>query len=233
MTGHSERAGQPFAMNAEEAARLAREVQKLGFDSARTVVDRFVELFGRFCATIGNDPSGIGQRIGGAGPAVRIHSGNSGSPRIQSDMQRTTESYLSIIGQLSDASLLFLDAARSWGSPAPTPDAALVLPDIAPGGWSSARLWLHNTTASTVTNLRPWSPGLAGHAGDALPLRAVTFSPERIERLDSGESREVVVAIRPGEAAVPGAYHGQVLIERLPEAVFPLAVRVVPRSPSW
>ncbi len=232
MSYDSERAGQPFPVDADEAARLAREVQKLGFDSARAVVDRFVELFGHFCATIGNDPTGLGRRTTGAG-ALRMHPGRNGYPGPQPDVRRAMDSYLSMVNQLGDAGLQFLDTARSWNSVAPKTESALVLPDVAPGGSSSARLWLHNTTRSSVVNVRPWAPGLAGHAGDSLPQEAVTFSPQRIERLDPGESREVVVMVRPGDAALPGAYHGQVLVERIPDAAFPLMIQVVPVSPTW
>ena len=38
--------GEPFA-GAADAARLVQEVQNLGFDAARTIVERFVEVFAR------------------------------------------------------------------------------------------------------------------------------------------------------------------------------------------
>ena len=47
--------GDPFGANAAETARLVREVQDLGFDAARTIVDRFAALFSQFAAGTGGD----------------------------------------------------------------------------------------------------------------------------------------------------------------------------------
>ena len=43
----------PFTTGAAEAARLVQEVQELGFQTARTVVERFAELFTQFAAANG------------------------------------------------------------------------------------------------------------------------------------------------------------------------------------
>ena len=63
--------GWPFAVDAEEAARLARDVQDLGFEAAQTVVDRFVEMFGQYCATVMNERSAGGRER----PGVRAGHG--------------------------------------------------------------------------------------------------------------------------------------------------------------
>lgn len=138
------------------------------------------------------------------------------------------DSYLAILGRLNETSLLFLDRARSWGAPPPGVDG-LVIPDVAPGGRSSARMWLHNTTTSAVANLRPWARRPVNHARDRLPAGALAFSPPRIARLEAGGSQEILVTVRLAGDTPPGPYHGQVLVEGLPDAAFPIMVRVLPR----
>jgi hypothetical protein len=141
------------------------------------------------------------------------------------------DSYLAILGRLNETSLMFFDTARSWGAPSPA-DAGLVMPDVAPGGRSSARMWLHNTTTAAVADVRPWARRLVSHAGDRLPAGAVAFAPDRIARLDAGQSREILVTIDLAGKAAPGPYHGQVLVEGLPDAAFPITARVLPRAPG-
>ena len=220
--------GWPFAVDAEEAARLAKDVQDLGFEAARTVVDRFVAMYGEFYATVMNEAF-QGRKSGpSAGPSAGAGSNGGGYQRMQSDMQRMTDSYLAILGRLNETSLMFFDTARTWGVRSPAVES-LVIPDVAPAGRSSARMWLHNTTTSAVANVRPWTRRLVSHTGARLPAAAVAFSPKRIDRLDAGESQEILVTVHVDDDAAPGPYHGQVLVEGLPDAAFPIVARVVPR----
>ncbi len=217
--------GDPFTTGAAEAARLARVVQDLGFDTARTIVERFVEIFAQFATTNGSTD---GRRPnGGGGQPFRSGASDVQMRALQSDMQRAADAYVAVLGQLNDAGLRFLDATR-WWEPAPTEQGELRLPDVAPGGRASARLWLHNTTASPATDLRPWCPGLASHTGASLPATAVTCAPDRIGRLGPDESGEILVTVAIGEDAAPAAYHGQLLVDGLPDVVFPLRARVLP-----
>jgi len=227
----------PFAAGAADAARLVREVQDLGFDAARTIVERFVEIFAQFAAA--NGGARAPRQSSGGTPA----SGLSGSDRsartmqsnmqsnmqsdMQSDMQRAADAYVAILGQLNEAGLRFLDATTRCWQPSGAEQGELLLPDVAPGGRASARLWLHNTTASAAADLRPWCPGLASHTGASLPATVVTCAPARIDRLDPDASREILVTVAVGEDASPGAYHGQLLVDGLPDVVFPLRVRVL------
>ena len=64
----------------------------------------------------------------------------------------------------------------------------------------------------------------------SLPATAVTCAPGRIDRLDPDASREILVTVAVGEDARPGAYHGQLLVDGLPDVVFPLRVRVLPND---
>lgn len=226
--------GDAFAASSADAARLAKDVQDLGFATARTIVERFVDMFAQFAGTTSDAGTANGGGTGAgpsAGAATRSPfwlGGSDASMRnLQADMQQATDAYLSLMSQFSEASLRFFDTTRWWQAPTEAHDD-LLLPQVAPGGRASARLWLHNTTASTASGLRPWCPGLSTHSGAALAATALTCQPERIDRLDAGESSEVLVTVAVPEDAAPGTYHGQLLVEGLPDVVFPVRVRVRP-----
>ena len=241
----------PFPPGAAEAARLAREVQDLGFEAARTIVERFVEIFDQFATT--NGRAGTGRRNGDSGDGgwqqwrwrwrwrwrtgvrlVGIGRAPCGprSPTCNGRPRPTS----AMLGQLNEAALGFLDASRWfdptrwWEPPAAEQGDLLRLPDVAPGGRASAHLWLHNTTASAAVDLRAWCPGLASHSGASLPATAVTCAPEKIDRLEAGASRQILVTVAVGEDAPAGTYHGQLLVDGLPDVVFPLRARVVPAA---
>jgi len=215
--------GDAFSASAAEAARLAREVQGLGFDAARTVVERFVEMFAEFTAASGNGGAAAPGR--GWIPPFWL-GGTDGSMRqMQSDMLRASDAYLAVLSQLNEASMRFFTAGR-WWEPQKAGGDDVSLPDVAPGGRASSRLWLHNTTSATANGLRPWSPGLTSPSGADIPSTAVTCQPERIDRLEPGSSRELVITVAVDEGATPGTYHGQLLVDGQPDIVFPLRVSV-------
>lgn len=233
--------GDAFAAGAADAARLAKEVQDLGFATARTIVERFVDLFAQFAGTgSGAAASGDGAPGGGADANADANAnanaksapfwlgGSDGSMRkLQADMAQAGDTYLSLMNQFSEASLRLFDTTR-WWQPSSAEHDDLLLPQVAPGGRSGARLWLHNTTAQRASGLRPWCPGLAMHSGGTLPAAAVTCQPERIDRLEPGASADVVVTVAAPDGAAPGTYHGQLLVDGLPDVVFALRVRVQP-----
>jgi hypothetical protein len=218
--------GDAFAASAAEASRLARDVQELGFVAARTIVERFADMFAQF--TSANGATDTGRRDGGE-QSFRLQGSDGSMRQMQSDMLRATDAYMAVLSKLSEASLGFFDATRWWSPPRSAHDD-LLLPEIAPGGRTSARLWLHNTTTTTAVNLRPWCPGLASHSGASIPSSAVTCQPERIDRLDADASSDLVVTVAVGEDAAPGTYHGQLLVDGLPDVVFPVRVVVRPAA---
>ena len=177
--------GEPFA-GAAEAARLVQEVQNLGFDAARTIVERFVEVFAQFAAMNsgagaprgGNSGGGSSGGSGDGGPWFGYWGSEDSVRALRSNMQQATEAYIAILGQLNEAGLRLLDASRWWTPPGPKEEQhELRLPDVAPGGRASAKLWLHNTTASEAVGLRPWCPVLASHSGASLPVDGGDVQP--------------------------------------------------------
>jgi hypothetical protein len=251
-----------FAADGAEAARVVREVQDLGFDAARTIVDRFAALFTQFAAGAGPAGAGpTGTAAPGDGRGLPWTFGLWGSDQpgqgMQADMQRAANSYLAILAQMNEAGLRLLDATRWWqqappaassgssgstastastgstgpaGPAGPGDPTVLRLPEVAPGGRVSAHLWLHNTTPASATGLKPWCPGLTSHSGVALPSSAITCTPARVDRLDSGASADILVTAAVGDDAPAGTFHGLILADGLPDVVFPLCLRVRPAT---
>src|ERR1700722_5319513 len=89
---------------AAEAARLVQEVQELGFHAARTVVERFCDLFTQFAATSGAAGT-PGQE---AGPSFGLWGSTPSMQAWQSDWQRAATSYMALMGQLNEAGLRFV-----------------------------------------------------------------------------------------------------------------------------
>ena len=218
----------PFTAGSAEAARLAREVQIFGFDAARSVVDRFAAIFDQFTSTMG-DRGAARDGAQGSAPPFRLRADPGGYRRLQTDVQRAADSYFAVLGQLNELALQYFDTSRFDAGPGRVADG-LDLPAVAPGGRSSARLWLHNTTSAAAVGLRPWIPSLVNHAGGSLPADAVTFVPAGVDHLDADSSIAIVVVLDVGDDALPGTYHGQILIERLPDVVYPLSVHVRPAT---
>jgi hypothetical protein len=73
---------------------------------------------------------------------------------------------------------------------------------------------------------------LAKHTGTSLAGTTVTCTPGRIDRLDPDASLEILVTVAVVEDTSPGTYHGQLLVEGLPDVVFALHVRVLPPHDS-
>jgi hypothetical protein len=161
-----------------------------------------------------------------AAPRLRLWTEGGESRALQSEAERALDSYLAVLRRLNDASLAMLDGTIRESRPEGA--EALTLPEVSPGGRTSARVWLHNTSTSAVLAARPWTPGLTSHHGRRIPAASVTFSPSRIERLDPGESCELLVMARVAEDATLGSYHGLILVEHVPEIAFPLKIEVVP-----
>lgn len=234
--------GDAFTAGTAEAARLAKEVQDLGFATARTIVERFVDMFAQFSGANGGGASGGGGGASsGSGSGATNADGADARPpfwfggsetsmrNMQADMQQATDSYLSLMNQFTETSLKFFDTTRWWQPPAEGKDDLLV-PRVAAGGRASARLWLHNTTATAASGLRPWCPGLTSAGGATLATTALTCQPERIERLEAGASSEVLVTVAVPDDAAPGTYHGQLLVDGLPDLAFAVRVPVQPSA---
>jgi hypothetical protein len=224
----SEHDDEPSGSAPAQVAHLVQEVQELGFQAARSIVERFAALFDQFAASTGGTGRTDGADAEGDASVSGMIAGSAPSgPVTQADVQQAASSYFAVLGELNEAGLRFLDAVRWWQPPTNAEhNGGLRLPDVAPGGRVSAKLWLHNTTAKDARDLRPWCPGMTDHTGAAMDASAVTFAPTRLDRLDPDASAEILVTADVARDATPGVYHGLILVDGLPEVVFPLRVAV-------
>ena len=223
--------GDAFAAGAAETARLAKDVQDLGFATARTIVERFVDMFAQFAGG-GADAAGAGAGTGDAGTKPPFWLGGSdGSMRRRSSRTwrrpptPTSPSWASSTRPASASS-----TPPAGGSPRSAEHDDLACPEVAPGGRSSARLWLHNTTrvdgvgpAAVVPRVGQSHRGRTPGDGRDVPART-----DRSPGV-GGEQRSPRDGRRREDAA-PGPYHGQLLVDGLPDVVFPLRVRVQPAT---
>ena len=69
--------------------------------------------------------------------------------------------------------------------------------------------------------------------GASLATNTVTCGPERIARLEPDASVELLVTAAVEDTAAPGVYHGQLLVDGLPDVTFPLRLVVLapPNAP--
>ncbi|HMC37263.1 MAG TPA: hypothetical protein VKK30_05300, partial [Actinomycetota bacterium] len=89
--------------------------------------------------------------------------------RLKAAAERGFDGCLRVLGSLDEITAPLLARGLSGVSRTEGAPDVLILPEAGPGGRSSARLWLHNTTAARIQALRPWTPGLFSDTGRMLP----------------------------------------------------------------
>jgi hypothetical protein len=213
------------------ASRMVAEVQRLGLDTARMVIDRFSELAGQWpsaqwpptqwsSAGWGNGDS----RPGGAGAPTAA----TPAP-LQADAERAVDAYLNVVRRLYDVVAGFAPPIGPRGDTGVEP---LRLPPASPSGTTSAYAWLHNSTPVPATALVLRAADLVDHQDHRISGAAVTFDPVAVSRLEPGASRQVLATLRVPVDAVPGTYHGLVLVEHLPELALHVVAEVRPTDPD-
>lgn len=103
----------------------------------------------------------------------------------------------------------------------------LCLPDVAPGGRSSSRMWLHNPTSTDAVNLRFWTPGLVTHDGRAIPAPAIAFDPPAVDLIDADSSTVIAVSVEVPQDTSAGCYHGLVMVDGLADCALPVMLNVI------
>jgi hypothetical protein len=217
------------------ASRMVAEVQRLGLDTARIVIERFSELAAQWPS--GQWPSGAsGDGPGAAPPRARAASTPGGPPsvvggpqrQLQADAERAVDAYLNVVRRLYDVVAGFaMTPQGTTAGPGPEP---LRLPPASPGGTTSVYAWLHNTTPSAATALFPRATDLVDHRDHHIPGESLTFDPAAVAQLDPGASRQLLATLRVPVDAVAGTYHGLVLVEHLPALALHVVAEVRPAA---
>jgi hypothetical protein len=205
-------------LDTASASRMVAEVQRLGLDTAKMVIDRFSELAGQWPSAARGDGRGS---QGAAAASTREP-----PAQLQADAERAVDAYLNVVRRLYDVVAGFTGAPS--GTPAGTGPEPVRLPPAAPGGTTSAYVWLHNTTADATTALVPRAVDLVDHHGNRISGGALAFDPAAVAQLDPGASSQLLATLRLPSDAVPGTYHGLVLVEHLPDVALHVVAEVRP-----
>lgn len=194
------------AHDAQDAASVTDELGELwrfGFDAARTMTERVLDLYQGL-------PSGLAFGVSDADTEAELR-------RLRIDLERAVDLCVDVFERV-------LSVARRIGVRDDAQRAGRddVVIDAAPGSSGTAVLWIHNTS----TDRRP-APvfrctGLVEFDGAEIPTGAVSVRCSDAP-IDPGTSRRVEVSVDVPRDTRAGSYHG-VLISRRPDTA--MAVRV-------
>lgn len=193
-----DRAAAPtWARAFEPGARTVGDIGQRGLAAAHALVERFL---GRLDGEPDTPPEG-GQSTGATSALTDL--GAEVARLVWQQLGDATPS----ARRTSPAEVLRIDgAAMACGQPT---------------------VWLHNTTPTDVTALRPHASDLTSSCGTGLGA-AVRFEPATVPTLAAGSSLPLRITVDDAPAAPPGTYRGVVLVEGLVETWLVLEVVVPP-----
>jgi hypothetical protein len=189
---------------AHGARHLIGDVQRFGLLSAAAVVDRYTKIVDR---------------------AVRADALAS-APQLPD--ARADAWMVDSAARMAEACLRLLDGAAALIPARPQTTAAeverLVLSPTGSGFSSETALWVHNPTSSPVSAVNLHMTSLISSNGVSIPALAATFSPHRLDMVETGTAREVRLRVDVPADQPPGLYHGLVLSSAAPSG--PITVRL-------
>jgi hypothetical protein len=186
---------------------LNDEVQRFGWASAATVIDRYSTLVDR----------ATGEGSSTSAPDF--------DPGVLVDAAvRMAAGYLRLLD--TTATLVVSRRARTSGP------ERVVMPAARPGEGSEIALWLHNPTASPVTGIELGATGMVSPDGGAIPTGALSVIPPRIDRLDGSSSRELLLRVDIPEDQQAGIYFGLVELTGLPGDPITVQMEVKAATPE-
>ena len=200
-------------------ARALSAIQAEGFRAAAKLVDRFVsngETNGNG-AEPPSDSSGNGNTVSNSDP-------NSGVDPILS-------SWWSLWGRL----LRSMPVANGGASATAAFELARenangsVQLHVDGPGVAVTEIWLHNSGADDLVDVRLLSSDLLSHDGDVIDSDAVCFTPALVP-MPSRSSRGIAVEVSVAEGIPAGRYRGTVLAGGYPDLWMPIVVTV--RAPA-
>ena len=186
----------------QAAGHIIGEVQRFGYLSAASVVNRYVEIINR-------------ERVDD--PLRRVSEALAGS----------TQGSGAAAAGLLEAGLGALDtAARMISDAVGDRSETLVLPPTGPGLDSEASVWIHNRTSSLVASVELHPTMLISDEEYSVPADAVTFHPDEVVVLEPGTSRDVTVRVTVPVGQPSGLYHGLLAGSGAPDGAISLRLAV-------
>lgn len=184
---------------AAEARQLIGDVQRLGIDTARGVVERFSAMVG--AAVV-----------------------KQGAASTQRDTQPFNDVVAAAFAAAAAVAGTAADAARRWSANEAEAQHGGKVRILVPHGASrgTASFWLHNQTTAPIVDLAVAATGLVGEAG-TIERDAVSISPETVASLGPGASQEITVTVT-AEALPEGAYRGLIVAPAMDELSIVIAV---------
>lgn len=204
------------------------DVQRQALDAAMRVASELGSLGGDLA-----DASWLrGFGIPGTDADDRQSGSRSGNPtgtpvdvgRLRGDVVRAAETFAELVRSLLDVGFDALDELARRPVPQPAGSAP-------PGSIATVECAIRNDRGETVRGARPLVPGLV--SGSGAPLDAVvSVQPEQLD-LDAHERVVVTVEVHVSPVAVPGRYHGLLVVSGLADTAIPVSITVVDvASPS-
>jgi hypothetical protein len=202
-------------------ARALSAIQAEGFRAASALVDRFVRFAS--ATTNGTEQSSPQAPQSNADHAVDAPS---------ADIDRFFRSWLSLSDQ-------FLRGYLQGADETPTQAVALDLTnDHAQGsvnlettapGCARGEVWLHNTGAGDLGEIRLRCSDLMAHDGSKIPSEAIVFEPDTVP-MPGRSSRGVGVRIELPQEVPAARYSGTLLAEGHPGLTLPVVLTVTPAA---
>ena len=203
-------------------ARALSAIQAEGFRAASRIVDRFVRAMGADTAGSADGPTG--GLVDGAPGDAPDGAGGAGLP----EFERLTRAWWSTAGQFL---LRAMPAAAKPGGVALDVNggqsAAVLRLEATAGSAASAEVWLHNTTATDLADVRLHGSDLLSHDGEVIGADALRLDTAVVE-MPRRSSRGVTVTVDVGAQVAPGVYRGTLLAGGYPDLWLPVTLTVRP-----
>ncbi len=208
---------------------LIEEVQRLGFETARGVADRFGDMAdGAFSGRAGRIP-----QAEDVANAWQSFIERSGDPEMQERMVATAETMtkaaIDICQTAWDAVVESMPAGGFPGFGAPSPSSSgggVKIGSTPPGHTVTGAVYIHLAAQVDAPKIALRASALHAGSGDVIDDAAIHLDPAEIDDPKPGESYRVGVSVDVPRDAAAGNYHGLLFTLIEPENVINLQLEV-------
>jgi hypothetical protein len=196
---------------------LFTDVQRLGFETAASVVRRFSRLV--------DEDLRPGRRA--AGFTDKEGTGSSSEERLSATVQSAMGAYADLMQASWDAfnaaMELTLDLARPWFGSRPADRVEI---QCQQGQKATASFYVHNPSSAPSNRIEIATDGLIGPGGELIKPSSVEFEPAEIEAIPANGRAEVKVTVAIDKKAASGRYVGLIRASTQPPTELDVAVVV-------